>query len=139
MGVVGKHIKEVAGATYTTITLPASEAVDVAPALLGMFGADIFMLILNTDEKDRAAMLANPKVLGPIINSVLKALLTGDAPSETIKRLLKQTKCDKCRIGDTALEGTLADEATFDRHFAGHLGELAQVVFWVAQVNFFGL
>ena len=131
-----EHTKNIDGILYTTRTLPASDGLRILPKLLALFREPVLKLMFTANEDQRAELLNDPKIQAAILHGMAENAADTDGLL-VVRDLLKATKADKVRIGETKVEDSV--HTHFDGHFAGRYGHLANVVMWVASINFVGL
>ncbi len=133
MSTTKEHSKVINGITYTTKTLPASTGLVIVPRILALMGEKVAALMFAASDAE--GLLEDPKIRGAIFANLAKNAAETDGLL-VLRDLLETTKCDKVKIGDVEVEGSVRDH--FDDHFQGRYMHLIEVALWVAQVNFLG-
>ncbi len=133
MGVVAEHSTVIDGITYTTVTFPATEGLDLMQRFAALVGPDVAALVLGVDDDEAQAVLGVPEVAVAIVTKAAERGAPGDF-SSMAKALLVHTTADKVAIGSAEVAGGVAKH--FDGHFAGRYLHLLEVCIWVARVSF---
>lgn len=120
------------GITYTTRTMPATQGLMILPKLVNLVGENGLTLLMATSEDERASLMENKEVVAALITSI--ADRASDGGLLVLKELLELTTCNKIKIGDNEVEGSVLEN--FDDHFAGRYVHLITVAIWVGRVSF---
>lgn len=134
MGVVGEHTATIGGASYTTRLFPASEGLELGRRIARLIDTDkLGQALLALEDSELAAAITDPAFLLELFVSAADRTEPGEL-SELLRDLLKRTQCDKLRVGEREVPGSVYDN--FDSHFAGRYGHLLEVVVWALRVGF---
>lgn len=141
MGLRKKHTTEIDGLRYETTTLPATNGLTIFPKFLAIFGqaAIEFALKMRESQMDFSKeslelLFENAEVISIAMGKVAHKAAENDSLL-VVKDLLESTRCLDGKVGDNAVEVSLAG-SHFDEHFAGRYMHLMRVVIWVFKVNF---
>lgn len=132
-GICGIHQEVIGGLLYETKILPATEGLIILPKLMKLIGKHTLNMLLEIGVEDSASLLNNAEVASAMLCSIAENAAEDDG-FLIVRRMLKQTTCDKIKIGDNYIKGNVADH--FDRHFAARYTHLLEVCVWVARVSF---
>lgn len=127
-----ERIRRSSSVLYTTKLLPASKGLVIAPRLIALFGEALTALFM-APEGTISEVIKNPKVIAIVVSKLAERASENNGLS-VLRDLMIGLRCDKCRIGEVEVEGSVEDN--FDTHFAGRFGHLIEVALWIAQENF---
>ncbi len=120
------------GITYTTTTMPATRGLQILPKLVDLVGEDGITLLMATTDEDQNSLMANREIMAALVTGIASRATEGGLL--VLKELLELTTCDKIKIGDNYIEGSVYKN--FDDHFAGRYMHLISVAIWVGRVSF---
>ena len=112
--------------------MPATRGLEILPKLVDLVGEDGISLLMATTDEDQGALLANREVMAALVTNIASRATEGGLL--VLKELLELTTCDKIKIGDNYIEGSVYKN--FDDHFAGRYMHLINVAVWVGRVSF---
>ena len=120
------------GITYTTTTRPATRGLEILPKLVDLVGEDGITLLMATTDEDQNSLMANREIMAALVTGIASRATEGGLL--VLRELLELTTCDKSKIGDNYIEGSVYKN--FDDHFAGRYMHLINVAVWVGRVSF---
>lgn len=142
MSTISEKTKVIGGITYTTTTWDAITLMELAPTVGVLLGEQTFSVMMGlpfdgATEEGVSDMGQQPSVMATVAATILaNAAKVEGGLVPACKALLKNVRCSEYRLGDTKVEGGPV-WLHINEHFAGKIGELIQVIWWVLAANFF--
>jgi hypothetical protein len=138
-----EHKHTIDGIEYTTRTFPATQALTLGARIARLVVVESWQALLSLDwdkfsdafggegESEDTETMRFAMVLADGFVSAAK-MVEPEEFASLCKELLVNTDCSN--IADSGAAGPV--KTHFDTHFAGRLGHLGKVVFWVAHKGF---